>query len=169
MGQIDKNLKNELFKVAIDYIYKNHLVNSQGEIAEKIGISTSALSRIMNDKKYIGDDTLRKMNKAFGDIFNMAYFRGESSIMLISDVIPEQKTQQNLQSSAMDNDHFDLVKAVLEAKDETIAALREQLTTKDELIAALRQQIQTLQQQEYLKDFPVGTVEGIEKQDQARV
>jgi transcriptional regulator with XRE-family HTH domain len=165
MGQIDKNLKNGLFKVAIDYIYKNHLVNSQGEIAEKIGISTSALSRIMNDKKFVGDDTLRKMNEAFGDIFNMAYFRGESPIMLVADIMPEQKTQQN----PISNDHFDLVKAALEAKDETIAALREQIETKDELIAALRQQIQTLQQQEYLKDFPVGTVEGIEKQDQVRV
>ena len=87
MGQIDKNLKNELFKVAIDYIYKEHLVGSQGELAEKIGISASALSRIMNDKKFVGDDTLRKMNEAFGGIFNMAYFRGEDPhCMLMEDL-----------------------------------------------------------------------------------
>ena len=87
MGQIDKNLKNELFKVAIDYIYKEHLVESQGELAEKIGISPSALSRIMNGKKFVGDDTLRKMNEAFGNIFNMAYFRGEDPhCMLIEDL-----------------------------------------------------------------------------------
>lgn len=87
MGQIDKNLKNELFKVAIDYIYKEHLVSSQGELAEKIGISASALSRIMNDKKFVGDDTLRKMNEAFGGIFNMAYFRGEDPhCMLMEDL-----------------------------------------------------------------------------------
>ena len=86
MGQIDKNLKNELFKVAIDYIYREHLVGSQGELAEKIGISASALSRIMNDKKFVGDDTLRKMNEAFGGIFNMAYFRGEDPhCMLMED------------------------------------------------------------------------------------
>ena len=88
MGQIDKNLKNELFKVAIDYIYKEHLVGSQGELAEKIGISASALSRIMNDKKFAGDDTLRKMNEAFGGIFNMAYFRGEDPhCMLMEDLV----------------------------------------------------------------------------------
>ena len=87
MGQIDKNLKNELFKVAIDYIYREHLVGSQGELAEKIGISASALSRIMNDKKFVGDDTLRKMNEAFGGIFNMAYFRGEDPhCMLMEDL-----------------------------------------------------------------------------------
>ena len=87
MGQIDKNLKNELFKVAIDYIYREHLVGSQGELAEKIGISASALSHIMNDKKFVGDDTLRKMNEAFGGIFNMAYFRGEDThCMLMEDL-----------------------------------------------------------------------------------
>lgn len=80
MGQIDKKPKNQLFKVAVDYIYKEHLVNSQGELAKKIGISDSALSRIMNDKKFVGDDTLRKMNEAFGGIFNMAYFRGEDGL-----------------------------------------------------------------------------------------
>ena len=79
--------KNELFKVAIDYIYKEHLVGSQGELADKIGISASALSRIMNDKKFVGDDTLRKMNEAFGGIFNMAYFRGEEPhCMLMEDL-----------------------------------------------------------------------------------
>lgn len=87
MGQIDKNLKNELFKVAVDYIYKEHLVGSQGELAEKIGISASALSRIMSNKKFVGDDTLRKMNEAFGYIFNMAYFRGEDPhCMLMEDL-----------------------------------------------------------------------------------
>ena len=88
MGQIDKKLKNQLFKVAVDYIYQEHLVNSQGELAKKIGISDSALSRIMNDKKFVGDDTLRKMNEAFGGIFNMAYFRGEDpQCMLMEDLL----------------------------------------------------------------------------------
>ena len=88
MGQIDKKLKNQLFKVAVDYIYQEHLADSQGELAKKIGISDSALSRIMNDKKFVGDDTLRKMNEAFGGIFNMAYFRGEDPhCMLIEDLL----------------------------------------------------------------------------------
>ena len=88
MGQIDKKLKNQLFKVAVDYIYQEHLASGQGELAKKIGISESALSRIMNDKKFVGDDTLRKMNEAFGGIFNMAYFRGEDPhCMLMEDLL----------------------------------------------------------------------------------
>ena len=97
MGQIDKKLKNQLFKVAVDYIYKEHLASGQGELAKKIGISESALSRIMNDKKFVGDETLRKMNEAFGGIFNMAYFRGDDPhCMLMEDLFyykqhPEQR------------------------------------------------------------------------------
>jgi transcriptional regulator with XRE-family HTH domain len=92
MGQTDKKLKNQLFKVAVDYIYKEHLANGQGELAKKIGISESALSRIMNDKKFVSDDTLRKMNEAFGGIFNMAYFRGEDpQCMLIEDLLYYQQ------------------------------------------------------------------------------
>lgn len=92
MGQIDKKLKNQLFKVAVDYIYKEHLASGQGELAKKIGISESALSRIMNDKKFVGDDTLRKMNEAFGNIFNMAYFRGEDpQCMLMEDLLYYQQ------------------------------------------------------------------------------
>ena len=158
-------LRNEIFVHVLDWLIQNNKVDGQKDLALKTGISQNTVSRIVTGKVEPSDDTLRKLNATFGNIFNMQYLRGESPIMLVADIMPEQKTQQN----AISNDHFDLVKAALEAKDETIAALREQIKTKDELIAALRQQIQTLQQQEYLKDFPVGTVEGIEKQDQVRV
>jgi transcriptional regulator with XRE-family HTH domain len=158
-------LRNEIFVHVLDWLIQNNKVDGQKDLALKTGISQNTVSRIVTGKVEPSDDTLRKLNANFGNIFNMQYLRGESPIMLVADIMPEQKTQQN----AISNDHFDLVKAALEAKDETIASLREQIETKDELIAALRQQIQTLQQQEYLEDFPVGTVEGIEKQDQVRV
>lgn len=74
---MDKKMKNELFRAAIDYLYKERLVSSQKELAERIGISEPSLSRIKNNRKFVGDETLRKMNDAFGGVFNMAYFRGE--------------------------------------------------------------------------------------------
>jgi transcriptional regulator with XRE-family HTH domain len=159
-------LANGLFAQVLDYLVKEGIIKDQQELSIVTGITETTISRILNDKvRRPSNETWQKLNAAFGNIFNPQYFRGESPIMLVADIMPEQKTQQN----PISNDHFDLVKAALEAKDETIEALREQIETKDELIAALRQQIQTLQQQEYLKDFPVGTVEGIEKQDQVRV
>ena len=83
---MDKKKKNVFFMVAVDYIFKEGLVDSQKTLAEKIGISEAALSRIKNGTKTVSDETLRKMNAAFGSIFNMAYFRGESTKLLIEDV-----------------------------------------------------------------------------------
>lgn len=160
MGQIDKNLKNKLFKVAVDYIYKEHLVGSQGELAEKIGISASALSRIMSNKKFVGDDTLRKMNEAFGNIFNMAYFRGEDPhCMLMEDLIyykqhPEKrlvfdKQQETTSPAPQAIDYTFLIEKAVEKAtayaDKTIATLEKQVADKDKQIADLRSRVRELE------------------------
>lgn len=82
---MNNKMKNEMFFVACDYLFREKLVTSQKDLAQKIGISESALSRLKNGTKGISDETLRKMNEAFGNIFNMAYFRGRSTKLLIED------------------------------------------------------------------------------------
>lgn len=158
MGQIDKKLKNQLFKVAVDYIYKEHLASGQGELAKKIGISESALSRIMNDKKFVSDDTLRKMNEAFGNIFNMAYFRGEDpQCMLMEDLLyyqqhPEDrlvfvkpKKENVLQSEPvqplsqdttliMSKMFESMLKPIEAAHAQQVAALNQQIVDKQSII-----------------------------------
>ena len=158
MGQIDKKLKNQLFKVAVDYIYKEHLANGQGELAKKIGISESALSRIMNDKKFVGDDTLRKMNEAFGSIFNMAYFRGEDpQCMLMEDLLyyhqhPEERLvfvkpkeenvpqPESVQPSPQDTTLImskmfeSMLKPIEAAHAQQVAALNQQIADKQTII-----------------------------------
>lgn len=149
MGQIDKKLKNQLFKVAVDYIYQEHLAGSQGELAKKIGISDSSLSRIMNDRKFVGDDTLRKMNEAFGGIFNMAYFRGEDpQCMLMEDLAyykqhPEERLvfeKPNGDNSALPEsanvipdsspiDPSSIMNAALSAQMQTIESLKSEKAT----------------------------------------
>lgn len=83
---MDDNLKNNLFLVAVDHLFREKLVNSQKDLAKKIGITETSLSRIKKGQRVVSDDTLRKMNEAFGHIFNMAYFRGRSTKLLIADV-----------------------------------------------------------------------------------
>lgn len=85
---MDKKLKNELFRVAVDYLFREKKVGSQKELAEKIGITEPSLSRVMNGGRIVSDKTLHKMNEAFGGIFNMAYFRGEDPhCMLMEDLV----------------------------------------------------------------------------------
>ena len=159
-------LRNEVFAHVLDWLIQNNKVEDQKDLALKTGISQNTVSRIMTGKVEPSDDTLRKLNATFGNIFNMQYLRGESIVMLIEDVAYYKSHPGELNKSINgegDNkiDQSSLVNAALAAKDETIAALREQIQAKDELIAALRQQIDILHQQvhaakdeELFKDFP---------------
>lgn len=166
-------LRNEIFAHVLDWLIQNNKVEDQKDLALKTGISQNTVSRIMTGKVEPSDDTLRKLNATFGNIFNMQYLRGESIVMLIEDVAYYKSHPGELNkliNGEGDNkiDQSSLVNAALAAKDETITALRDQITAKDtviqakdELIANLRQQIAALQQQlhaandeELFKNFP---------------
>jgi hypothetical protein len=145
-------------------------IHTKTGLAEALHYGRTSLSAAMNgDEKYLTDSLFKNICEAYPNVFNIDYLlTGKGSLLTIEEEVHNEVIEKQ-ENSLLANENFNLFNATIAAKDETIAALREQLTTKDELIAALRQQIQTLQQQEYLKDFPVGTVEGIEKQDQVRV
>ena len=159
-------LRNEIFAHVLDWLIQNNKVEDQKDLALKTGISQNTVSRIMTGKVEPSDDTLRKLNATFGNIFNMQYLRGESIVMLIEDVAYYKSHPGELNkliNGEGDNkiDQSSLVNAALAAKDETIAALREQIQAKDDLIASLRQNIEILQHQvhaakdeELFKDFP---------------
>lgn len=85
-----KREKNILFLAALDYLFKEKMIVNQKELAKKIGISEGSLSRLKNGTKGVSDETLRKLNETFGNIFNMQYFRGESDVMLVADIGKEQ-------------------------------------------------------------------------------
>ena len=150
MAKIERKLKNSLFLVAVDYLFREKVVDSQKEFCERIGITAPTLSRIKSNETTVSDNTIRKMNDEFDGRFNLSYFRGESVYYLLSDMMEAtaKETSTRQEPSAQPIDHSSLVNAALAAKDETIAELRERildlqgrLKDKDDLIASLRQQI----------------------------
>ena len=166
-------LRNEIFAHVLDWLIQNNKVEDQKDLALKTGISQNTVSRIMTGKVEPSDDTLRKLNATFGNIFNMQYLRGESTVMLIEDVAyykyhPRELNKlingegnNKIDQSSLVNAALAAKDVTIAAKDETIAALHEQIQAKDELITALRQQLDILQQQvhaskdeELFKDFP---------------
>jgi transcriptional regulator with XRE-family HTH domain len=132
MAKIARNIKNSLFMVAVDYLFREKLVKSQKAFCERIGITESTLSHIKGNTTTVSDSTIRKMNEEFDNCFNMAYFRGESTYYLMSDLIEAHKPAPKADPQPID--HSSLVNAMLAAKDETIAA-------KDRLIASLEEQL----------------------------
>ena len=80
-------VRNECFRVAIDYLFKNGLIADQSELSKLTGISETSISRILNNRvKEPSEATIRKLNDAFGNIFNPEYFRGHSIHLLMEDV-----------------------------------------------------------------------------------
>jgi transcriptional regulator with XRE-family HTH domain len=157
---MDKKLKNELFRVAVDYLFREKKVGSQKELAEKIGITEPSLSRVMNGGRTVSDKTIHKMNEAFGGIFNMAYFRGEDQLcMLMEDLIyykqhPEERLVFekpkviSTQIPTTSDLSILIEKAVEKATayaDKTIATLENQVERYEKELDAKSEEIKRLQ------------------------
>ena len=78
-------LKNEIFATVLDWLIREHYVIDQRDLSHKTGITATTISRIMTGKVEPKDETLRKLNAAFENMFNMQYLRGLSTTMLVAD------------------------------------------------------------------------------------
>ena len=164
-------LKNEIFAHILDWLIQEKKVDDQKDLAVKTGISQNTVSRIMTGKVEPSDDTLRKLNSAFGNIFNMQYLRGESTMMLIEDVAyykthPDKNPLNDLKAKEPEStiDQSSLVNAALAAKDQVIAQMEQRLNEKDKYIALLEKRIAELESSasvvQYEKSpFPMGVAE----------
>lgn len=82
--------RNEIFACAVDYLYKEGKITGQSELAEKTGITETTISRILNNKvKKPSEDSLRRLNAAFNNMFNPRWLRGEGGEMLADNEIKE--------------------------------------------------------------------------------
>lgn len=74
--------RNEIFAVAVDWLYTQGKIADQAELARKTGITETTISRILNNKvRKPSDETLRRLNEAFDNVFNYRWLRGESDEM----------------------------------------------------------------------------------------
>lgn len=128
-------IRNERFRVALDYLYKNGLVADQRELSVKTGLSQKSISHILNNRvQNPSEATIRKLNEAFGNIFNPEYFRCNSEHML---------ADEPLQASEPEPKYV----ALPTWADSIIQLVTEQVKTIEDLrreVAALHQEINNL-------------------------
>ena len=150
-------VRNECFRVAMDYLFKNGLIADQSELSKLTGISETSISRILNNRvKEPSEATIRKLNDAFGNIFNPEYFRGHSIHLLVEDAAYYAKNPEKDPSSQ----HYVPIEERVEAADPAqeyqampkwadsiIQLVSTQVSTIEDLrreVAALRQEITKL-------------------------
>lgn len=128
-------IRNERFRVALDYLYKNGLVADQRELSVKTGLSQKSISHILNNRvQNPSEATIRKLNEAFGNIFNPEYFRCNSEHML---------AEEQTQAAEPTPDYVALPRWA----DSIIQLVTEQVKTIEDLrreVAALHQEISNL-------------------------
>jgi len=136
-------------------------IHTKTGFAEALHYGRTSMSAAMNgDEKYLTDSLFKNICEAYPGVFDLDYLlTGKGSLLTVEEEVKNVDIEKMANPQPIDQSS--LVNAALAAKDETIAALREQIQAKDELIAALRQQIDFLQQQvhaakdeELFKDFP---------------
>lgn len=134
--------KNERFFIAVDYLFREKLVKNQKDLSQKLDITETSLSRIKKGKRNVSDETIRRMNEAFGNIFDMRYFRGKSDHFLLEpQEKPAEPPQERVKNDPQPIDHSSLINAMLAAKDETIAELRARIADKDSQLADKESQL----------------------------
>lgn len=135
------------FARAVEWLRDHGKIKNQKDLAMRIGVTETTITRNKRGNVRCPDDeTLRKFNKAFGSIINIAYLRDESNVMLVEDLKERREIYTGVNFSPtppLDT----LAAALIAAKEETIAALKSQLSEKDSLIAAKDTLISALQQQ----------------------
>ena len=156
--QTKDKTRNNIFAAAFDYLKRTTDINTQQELADRMGVTKDTVSRIITAKTKVTDDAITKLQTASGCIFNLQWLRGESDVMLAADVDNRPApVAENLHESthidqgslmnaiiAAQQTSIESLKREVAAKDETIKSLKREGATKDILIESLQQQVADL-------------------------
>jgi hypothetical protein len=137
--------RKERFEKAYNYLKFKGVIKKQEDVAKAMGATRANVSLALNgNPAVLTDNFLMRFTKAYSGTFNFDWLiSGEGEMLTVNQ---PQTQQEPSKSNYIDNGS--ILNALLAAKDETIAAMQDQLAAKeeiiqakDELIAALRAQL----------------------------
>ena len=142
----------QIFQKMFDYLIANKLISNQTDLARAAGLNEVSVSRILNGQvKKAKQETLWKVNTAYGNVFNPEWLRGDSDTMLAANVNTTAPAilPDGFPSGQYANplDYSSLINAALAAKDETIAEKNARIEELCQGISDLRQQVADLRAQ----------------------
>lgn len=150
----------EKFREMLNDIAATDGITKFNQLAEMTGINAVTFTRIKNNEiKSVSVETFNKLNKAFGNRYNLRWFQGDSPYMTVKEAI-ESKDKMPL-SQILPDTSAEIIASLkrelerqeksfncqLAAKDETIDTKNSQLADKDRIIAKSEQVIKALQDQ----------------------
>ena len=142
-------LRNNIFAAALDELKRRHIVKTQKELAQKMGVSEDTVTRILKDRTEVTEDAISKLQTASGCIFNLQWLRGEDPYhMLISDLLDDsdfgKSADEPHKSAQIDADFY---RQQLLARDAHIADIMHQLDNMNALVLDYGSKITELNEQ----------------------
>ena len=135
--------RNKRFRIAFDWLCQNKGVKSQLDLARRTGIGENTISNILNEKNQVHNRTIRRLNEAFDNVFNLQWLRGEDTMYMLAKDVPQGQIEgiKPIKTYTLD----EAFTVALDAKQETIEALRKEILLKDQVISMLREKIARLE------------------------
>ena len=116
---------------------------TQPRMAEMLGVSVPYVNAVLLGKKSLGKKNAKKWANLFG-LSEHFLLTGEGSPAIDTKDLPISQTGADSLPDNHSIDQSGLVNALLAAKDETIASLRQQIAEQKEMISLLRKNIEEL-------------------------
>jgi len=137
--------KHERFKQAILYLKGSGLATTNKSIAEAMGASASNVTTAINtgNPKVLTTQFLARFANAYEGVFHIDWLLNGTGDMLQNNGEEESSYKQETECS----NNNGILDRLLDAKDETIEALKQQLKAKDELLETKNQLIASLRRQ----------------------
>ena len=140
-------LRNNIFAAAFDYLKRNTDIKTQKELARRMGVTETTITRILKDYTEVTEDIITKLQTASGCVFNLQWLRGEDSEhMLAVDVVETPKESQPVidQSSMVNaslSAYIQLTNRLTDDLKKKEIEMQERLSEKDARIAELKNTI----------------------------
>ena len=140
-------LRNNIFAAALDYLKRNTDIKTQKELARRMGVTETTITRILKDYTEVTEDIITKLQTASGCVFNLQWLRGEDSEhMLAVDVVETPKESQPVidQSSMVNaslSAYIQLTNRLTDDLKKKEIEMQERLAEKDARIVELKNTI----------------------------
>lgn len=163
-----------------DHLRRYFGIHTKTGFAEAIHYGRTTLSAAMNgDESYLTDNLFKNICEAYRGVFNLEYLlNGTGQLLTIQEEVQNEELEKMINPQPADVN--DLIKAALDAKEETINTLKSQMTDlriqlvekdkrieeKDSMIAMLRQRIADLENADRFNGdypFPIGVADKDER------
>lgn len=161
-------LRNNIFAAAFDYLKRNTDIKTQKELARRMGVTETTITRILRDYVDVTEDIITKLQTASGCIFNLQWLRGEDAFHMLASDVAEYRVDMAAENDPQPfipkwaDSFFDIMTQQIKQNEELNRHLRQSISEVNDLKDQLTLLINNIKKWQhfqtphnYAKCFPI--------------